>query len=263
MAVEDPTTRFAELLAGPDQAVAPGEAALLIAAHAHPGLDVAEWIGRLDDLADAAPAEPAALARHLFVDLGFAGNRLDYGDPRNSYLDDVLSRRLGIPITLSVVMIEVGRRVGISVEGVGMPGHFLVQTATDRRPPRYFDPFDNGAELTREGSEARFAELHPGAAFEPGFLDPVGSRAIVTRMLANLEQTLIAREPSAVVWVTRLRLLVPGLTPAARRQLAARLGSLGAFSAAADVLDELADEPGSSASTRDEAAARALRARAN
>lgn len=263
MAVEDPTTRFAELLAGPEHALAPGEAALLIAAHAHPGLDVATWIGEFDDLADQAPSEPAGLARHLFVDLGFAGNRVDYGDPRNSYLDDVLTRRLGIPITLSVVMIEVGRRVGVTVEGVGMPGHFLVRTPAEGRPLRYFDPFDNGVELTREGCEARFAELHPGAAFEPGFLDPVGSRAIVTRMLANLEQTLIAREPSAVVWVTRLRLLVPGLTPPMRRQLAARLGSLGAFSAAADVLDELADEPGSTASTRDEAAARALRARAN
>ncbi|MGZ8765170.1 MAG: SirB1 family protein [Acidimicrobiia bacterium] len=263
MTVEDPTARFADLLAGPESAVAPGEAALLIAAHPHPGLDVDAWIGELDDLADRAPSEPGELARHLFVDIGFAGNRVDYGDPRNSYLDDVLTRRLGIPITLSVVMIEVGRRVGLTVEGVGMPGHFLVRTLGSDHAPRYFDPFDDGAELSPEGCATRFAALHPGVAFDPQFLDPVGSRAIVTRMLANLEQTLLRREPSAVVWVTRLRLLVPDLPPPVRRQLAARLGSLGAFSAAADVLDELVGEAGATGSTRDEAAARALRARAN
>jgi len=257
--VEDPTDRFADLLTQPERAVSPGEAALLIAAHAHPGLDVDGWLGRFDDLAAAAPSEPAGLAHHLFVVEGFAGNRVDYGDPRNSYLDDVLTRRLGIPITLSVVMIEVGRRVGVSVEGVGMPGHFLVRTAGDRGL-RYFDPFDHGIELSLEGCAARFADLAPDLAFDVRFLDPVGPRAIVTRMLANLEQTLLGREPSAVVWVTRLRLLVPDLPPTVRRHLAARLGSLGAFSAAADVLDELAAEPGS---TRDEAAARALRARAN
>ena len=263
MTVEDPTERFAELLARPEAVVAAGEAALLIAAHAHPGLDVDAWLGRLDDLADGAPSEPADLARHLFVAGGLTGNRLDYGDPRNSYLDDVLARRLGIPITLSVVMIEVGRRVGTDVEGVGMPGHFLVRTAGTSGEPRYFDPFDHGNELSADGCANRFGGLHPGVAFDPRFLDPVGPRAIVTRMLANLEQTLLAREPSAVVWVTRLRLLVPGLPAAARRQLAARLGSLGAFSVAADVLDDLAVEEGTNASTRDEAAARALRARAN
>jgi regulator of sirC expression with transglutaminase-like and TPR domain len=263
MTVEDPTARFAELLAGPESAVSPGEAGLLIAAHAHPGLDVDERLRAFDELAARAPAEPGALARHLFVEEGFAGNRLDYGDPRNSYLDDVLARRLGIPITLSVVMIEVGRRVGVGVEGVGMPGHFLVRTNGAELEPRYFDPFDQGAELSSDGCATRFAELHPEATFHPRFLDPVGSRAIVTRMLANLEQTLLGREPSAVVWVTRLRLLVPDLPAAMRRQLAARLGSLGAFSAAADVLDELAGESASTASTGDEAAARALRARAN
>ncbi len=256
---EDATARFAELLAQPEPAVSPGEAALLIAAHAHHGLDVDTWLGRFDDLAASAPSEPAELAHHLFVVEGFAGNRVDYADPRNSYLDDVLTRRLGIPITLSVVMMEVGRRVGVVVEGIGMPRHFLVATHGGSGP-RYFDPFDNGAELSVEGCAARFAELAPGVAFDRHFLDPVGPRAIVTRMLANLEQTLLAREPSAVVWVTRLRLLVPDLPPTVRRHLAARLGSLGAFSAAAEVLDELASEPGS---TDDEAAARALRARAN
>jgi regulator of sirC expression with transglutaminase-like and TPR domain len=260
LTVDDPTDRFAELLARPEAELSPGEAALLIAAHAHPGLDIGAWLARFDDLAEAAPTEPADLARHLFVAEGFAGNRVDYGDPRNSYLDDVLARRLGIPITLSVVMMEVGRRVGVTVDGVGMPGHFLVRAGTTDLGPRYFDPFENGVELSAEGCATRFAALFPGVAFDPRSLDPVGPRAIVTRILANLEQTLLGREPSAVVWVTRLRLLVPDLPPTVRRHLAARLGSLGAFSAAADVLDELATEPGS---TGDEAAARALRARAN
>ncbi len=260
MTVEDPTDQFAALLAQPEGELSPGEAALLIAAHAHPGLDIGAWLARFDDLAEAAPTEPAELANHLFVVEGFAGNRADYSDPRNSYLDDVLTRRLGIPITLSVVMIEVGRRVGLTVDGVGMPGHFLVRAGATELGPRYFDPFAGGTEISAEGCSIRFAELSPGVGFHPRFLDPVGPRAIVTRMLANLEQTLLGREPSAVVWVTRLRLLVPDLTPSVRRHLAARLGSLGAFSAAADVLDGLATEPGS---IGDEAAARALRARAN
>jgi regulator of sirC expression with transglutaminase-like and TPR domain len=266
MSAPEPTDRFAELMARPDPEISPGEAALLIAAHAHPDLDIDASMSCFDELAATAPTEPAALAHHLFVVEAFTGNRVDYDDPRNSFLDDVLSRRLGIPITLSVVMMEVGRRVGVGVEGVGMPGHFLVRAAAPGVEPRYFDPFDGGAEISAGGCASRFAALYPTVPFDASYLDPVGSRDIVTRMLVNLEQTLPGREPAAVVWVTRLRLLIPGLPPDARRRLAARLGSLGAFSAAADVLDALSAEAGSAGSEserRDEAAARALRARAN
>ena len=103
----DPTVRFAELVQRPDAEIPLDEALFLIAAHDH---DV-------DPVAERAPSDPDALARHLFVDEQYAGNDVDYTDPRNSYLDVVLDRRLGIPITLSILMIEVGRRSGATLAG--------------------------------------------------------------------------------------------------------------------------------------------------
>ena len=132
----DVTARFAELVSGPEESLALDEAALLVAAHVHP-VDLDARLASIDALAAAAPAGDAvALARHLFVDLGFRGNSEDYTDPRNSYLDVVLDRRRGIPITLSILMLEVARRRGIALHGVGMPGHFLVGTGD-----LWLDPF--------------------------------------------------------------------------------------------------------------------------
>ena len=101
------------------------EAALVIAAQANPELDVGGQLRRLDELAASLPeAGVASLCRGLFGELGLRGDTKHYDDPRNSYLDQVLNRRLGIPISLSVLLIEIGRRQGLVLEGVGMPGHF-------------------------------------------------------------------------------------------------------------------------------------------
>jgi regulator of sirC expression with transglutaminase-like and TPR domain len=258
----DPTERFVELVRRPDGEIPLAEAAALVAAHAHLGLDVAGVLGALDALAEGLAGDDIeALARLLFVERGFAGNTVDYRDPRNSYLDDVLRRRLGIPISLSVVMIEVGRRAGVDVLGVGMPGHFLVRPGGSAGV--WLDPFHGGECLDEDGCRARFLAVHgPGAAFRPEFLDPVGSRAILSRMLANLAGSLVAREPAAATWALRLRLRIPDVPPAERRQAAALLGSLGHFSEAAAELDALA------AASPDDAAALArdavsLRARGN
>ncbi len=168
----DVTDRFAELLARPEPEIALDEAALLIAAHAHPDLDLDARLAQLDDLAArAAGLTSPELATQLFVAEGFAGNADDYGDPRNSFLDDVLDRHLGIPITLSVVMIEVGRRCGLELHGVGMPGHFLVGAGTGE----WFDPFHAGTRLDLAGCAALFAQTHAGAPFRPQFLMPVGA----------------------------------------------------------------------------------------
>jgi regulator of sirC expression with transglutaminase-like and TPR domain len=256
----DATARFAALLALPEPEVPLDEAALLIAAHAHPALDVDARLTELDALAahvDAASAE--ALARELFVGEGFSGNAADYGDPRNSLLDDVLDRRLGIPITLSVLMVEVGRRRGIPLHGVGMPGHFLV----GGQPGEWFDPFHGGAELDVQDCADLFAALHPATTFAPRFLRPVGARAIVARMLANLQHTYTDRDPTAGVWVARLRLRVPGLTPGERADAAGTLGRLGQFAEAANEFDRLAGDLSGDAGTRAAAAASTLRARAN
>jgi regulator of sirC expression with transglutaminase-like and TPR domain len=171
----------------------------------------------------------------------------------------VLDRRLGIPITLSVLMIEVGRRRGIDVRGVGMPGHFLVVVGEGE----WYDPFHGGRALDYDGCVARFAELQDPAAFLPTFLAPVGPIAILDRMLANLQHSLIERAPARAAWPTRLRLRIPGITPARRAELAALLGSLGQFSEAATELDTVArDLPGTGSEQAAQAAAR-FRARAN
>lgn len=202
----DVTTRFAQLVVGPEETLPLDEAALLIAAHARPGLDVDEQLRRLDVLA-AEVGEPTldGLRRLLFRDLGFGGNEVDYYDPANSFLNDVLDRRTGIPISLSVVMLEVGRRVGVPLSGVSMPGHFLVRDKVD--PEVFVDPFARGALLDRRGAEARFHVIQgPGAVFDPAFLEPVGRLAIVSRMLANLEGLARSRRDAAMLrWVRRLR----------------------------------------------------------
>jgi regulator of sirC expression with transglutaminase-like and TPR domain len=258
----DATERFTELVRRPPDEVPLDETALLVAKHAHPGLDLYGPLGELDQLADAVPGATADdIAGSLFGEGGLAGNTVDYADPRNSYLDDVLARRLGIPISLSVVMIEVGRRVGVPIYGVGMPGHFLVQPVGDLDV--WFDPFHGGRRL----DEAGCRELYEQMRFEPPFtvdlLRAVDTRSILSRMLANLQQTFMRRDPASLAWAARLRLRIPELLPGERRQLAGLLGGVGRFLEAADELEAVATElEGDDAEqvTRD---ATALRSRAN
>lgn len=260
VACVNPTERFADLVQRPQSEIPLDVACFLIAAHAHPDLDVDAGVARVDSLAASLDARDAStLAQELFTDLGFAGNTADYGDPRNSYLDDVLERHLGIPITLSVLMIEAGRRRGISVYGVGMPGHFLVGA----RAGEWYDPFNGGARLDERACRDRFGEAQDRATFHPGVLDPVGPLAIVDRMLTNLQHSLIERDPARAAWPARLRLRIPGIPPVRRAELAALLGSLGHFSEAAAVLDAVARQlPGAGSDEAARAATR-LRARAN
>ena len=274
----DATERFAALVRG-DDGIALDEGALLIAAHAHPSLDIPARLVELDalaaDVADTT-ATASAVASGLFAPASrsgtepgaFTGNTVDYYDPANSYLDDVLDRRLGIPITLSVLMIEVGRRAGVALHGVGMPGHFLVGVTpapgTGPVPVEFFDPFHGGARLDVEACAHLFAQVHGAAeGFRPEYLAPVGPRAVLDRMLANLQQTFLARAPGAAAWPTRLRLQFPDLTPARRSELAALLGRLGQFSEAATVFEELAGELSGTTAEQAARAATQLRARAN
>jgi regulator of sirC expression with transglutaminase-like and TPR domain len=262
----DATERFTALVALPAREVPLDLAALLIAAHDHP-LDVDAGLAPLDGLAhdvEAAGARDApSIAAALFggraVGPAFVGNRDDYGDPRNSYLDEVLRRRVGIPITLSVVMIEVGRRLGVELEGVGMPGHFLVGTGEGS----YVDPFNGGLLLDVEGARALHEQLRPGTPFDARFLEPVDAHAIIARMLANLVNTLVARAPTEAAWAVRLRSAVPGVSAAERRDGAALLGSLGFFAEAAAALEQVAPSLDEDAAGRAEREAIALRARSN
>jgi regulator of sirC expression with transglutaminase-like and TPR domain len=255
----EPTARFTELVQRPDADIPIDESMLVIAAHDH-DVDVDAQLARLDELARDAPSDADGIARHLFDEGGFLGNQVDYSDPRNSYLDCVLDRRLGIPITLSILMTEVARRRGVALAGIGMPGHFLVGAPDGQT---FYDPFHGGQRLDRDGARALFATMRMDAAFHDEYLEPVGPRAILARVLANLLHATVDRAPASAVWAARLRLAIPGLGPSERREIATLLGSLGRFAEAATVLEELVpdlDEAGAARTARDAAA---LRARAN
>jgi regulator of sirC expression with transglutaminase-like and TPR domain len=203
---------FAQAVARPDREIPLARAALLIAAAEQPGLDLDRHLARLDEL--AAAAEPARrapddlrrlhrLREFLFEELGFAGNRADYFDPRNSYLDAVLDRRLGIPITLSLVLIEVGRRLGLQMEGIGLPGHFITGVRIGGEHV-LLDPFNRGAVLTVEscGEVVRRALGRP-VRLQPEHFAPVGHRQLLTRMLANLKGVYWRQE----AWVKVVRVI--------------------------------------------------------
>jgi hypothetical protein len=130
----DVTERFRALVHGPEVSLPLDEAALLIAAHAEPGLDLDAELARLDELA-AGVANPTldGLRRHLFGELGFRGADHDYDDPRNSYLHVVVERRVGIPISLSVLLMEVGRRIGVPLAGCPCPATSWSGTRSTRR----------------------------------------------------------------------------------------------------------------------------------
>ena len=235
----DPTARFTELVQGPEDELALDEAALLIAAHAQPDLEVEAELAVLDGLAAGVPERTLdGWRRHLFVDLGFSGNVKRYYDPANSFLNEVVRRRRGLPITLSVLAMEVGRRVGLRLEGVGLPGHFLLRHG----PDTYVDPFDGGRLLDRDGCVARFHAVNGAQApFLSSYLEAVGPRAILARMLNNLKSVYAARgDIHALSWVFELRMVLPGASPLEGREWARVLGATGRFVEAATELEALA-----------------------
>ncbi|HEX8581075.1 MAG TPA: transglutaminase-like domain-containing protein [Acidimicrobiales bacterium] len=235
--------RFARLVRQEQRAVPLDEAALLLAAHATPGLEVAAELARLDAIAAGCPGPTLDhLLPYLFEDLGFRGDRDTYEDPRNSFLNEVMARRRGIPISLSVLTMEVGRRIGVPVQGVGMPGHFLLRDRVDHEV--FVDPFHGGRLLDRQGCERLFRSLHgPGAPWDEAWLAPVGPRAILARMLANLAAVYRASGArGALVEVLRLRAAIPGVEPDARAALASALAATGRFDLAAGELERLADD---------------------
>lgn len=255
--------RFAELVARPDEDIPLDEAALLIAAGACPGLDIGAQLARLDELAAACP-EPTidGLRRHLFDDIGFTGNAARYGDPRNSFLNDVLDRKVGIPISLSVVTMEVGRRIGVTLEGVGMPGHFLVRHVGD--PGVLLDPFSGGRLLDEQDAHALFRRLSGSVALTPDLLMAAPARAILTRMLANLRNIYEqAGDVASLAWVMRLRVTIPAGSIQELAAVAGVQSSLGRFPEAARTLEDIADQLPDTHADRLRGEARLLRSRLN
>lgn len=212
-------SRFAALAAGPDHQIDLAEAALLIAQEEYPDLRIGDYLARLNELAATArrhmhygmsPDEQVERLNHfLFVEKGFVGNNERYYDARNSYLNEVLDRRTGIPITLSVVYCEVAKRLGLPVYGVSFPGHFLVKYAgaTDIIIDAFF-----GEVIDQEECERRLVGIYgPKARFDDRYLRPASTREILVRMLSNLKEVYVERHDAmrALSCVERILLLTP------------------------------------------------------
>lgn len=242
----DPVARFLNLVTGPEPAL--DEAALAIAAGAEPDRDPDSGLAELGRLAEGV-TDLDGLVTRLFVDAGFTGNAEDYYDPRNSLLFDVLDRRTGIPITLAVVTIEVGRRAGVDLEGVGMPGHFLVRVPGTQR---YLDVFDRGRRLDQAGCEMLFREATGAASatFGAHLLPRVSTRQILARMLENLRGVYRSRNDHVnLEWVLRMRLGLRHDGPELVRELGKVLGAQARWDEASRLLESWADGPGQGART--------------
>jgi regulator of sirC expression with transglutaminase-like and TPR domain len=207
--------RAVQVAAELEQAMnAPGEdlaqAALAIARVEYPSLETTPYLELLDQMGEDASARIGrpgsssfeetvrAFNEYLYAERGFSGNRDQYDDPRNSFLNEVLSRRTGIPITLAVVYIEVARRAGLRIAGVNFPGHFLLRAPGDRGTPGrrddvlIVDPFHAGA-LLSETDCRELLRQHVGdaAAFDRSLLEPATRHQIVVRMLVNLKRLYV------------------------------------------------------------------------
>ncbi len=221
-------------------------AALVMGKFEYPDLDVAGYLDRFDQLADAADHTvhstdlPAlTLAEFLFEELGFSGNAGDYADPRNSFLNEVLERRLGIPISLSVLYLEIARRVDIRAEGVGLPGHFIVRVTLQGGEAIYLDPFHGGQVLSEEDCRRRVDAITGGTLpFHESFLSPVQPRYILTRMLNNLKNFYAAASdlPRAAKVIERLLALNPD-DVTEMRNLGVLYGQMGRRRQAIDLLE--------------------------
>ncbi len=196
--------RFADVINSIDENTDLARPALLLAADEYPSLNVERYMRQLDDLADEALQTVMAdaeseceAARRLALFLantkGFQGNECSYYDPKNSFLNEVLDRRIGIPISLSLVLIEVGRRLGLPLVGIGFPGHFLVGCgARARRGKQYLllDPFSGGKAVDWSECEQRLQAM--GIEFDPvAHLSPVSNRQFFARILNNLKRVYI------------------------------------------------------------------------
>jgi regulator of sirC expression with transglutaminase-like and TPR domain len=196
---------FEKILAEKDERIDLARACLMIAQDAYPGLDVERYMGEIESLAlrlrtrlknvGAVEDRVIALNEFLYEQLGYWGNTDDYYDPRNSYLNEVIDRKTGIPITLAILYMEIGRRIGLPLEGISFPGHFLVQLRV-RSGVLILDPFSGGAPQSEPELRQRLQRVIPeGAAADVSvaelpldqFLEPASKRQILARVLRNLK----------------------------------------------------------------------------
>ena len=226
---------FAQLISREDARIDLSRACLLIAQDAYPDLDVERYIGEIERMATRLRASLApsaageervvALNQLLYEELGYWGNTQDYYDPRNSYLNEVIDRRTGMPITMSILYMELGRRIGLPVEGVSFPGHFLVRVRL-RGGMLVLDPFSGGAPQSEDELRSRVKRVIPDGVADDlpaselpldQFLEPATNRQILARVLRNLKGIYRkANKPERMLDVLNRMLLV---TPDASAEL--------------------------------------------
>ena len=196
---------FSALIARDDARIDLARACLMIAEDAYPGLDVDRYMGEIERMAirlrgrlpktGGAEERVVALNQFLYEDLGYWGNTDDYYDPRNSYLNEVIERKTGIPITMSILYMELGRRIGLPLEGVSFPGHFLVRLRL-RGGTLVLDPFAGGAPQSEDELRSRVKRVIPDGVADDlpaaelpldQFLEPATNRQILSRLLRNLK----------------------------------------------------------------------------
>ena len=212
--------RFEDLVGRPDELLDLAQAALLVAAEEQTHVDVAHYLSELDELGRAGAARVAsspgagieAFNEFIFAEQHFRGNQSEYYDPHNSYLHDVLDRRVGIPITLAIIYMEVGSRAGLETQGIGLPGHFIVRAReTGSLEAALVDPF-NGKVIDREDCQARLDELFEGnVSLTEEHLRTSSRREILVRLLTNLKAiyTRARQYRMALAIVERILLVMP------------------------------------------------------
>src|SRR5215471_16851356 len=219
---------FARAVEGSERGLDLARAALLVAAEADPNVDIdhemhtldswaAELRGRLDPGWNNLQ-KLARLRNYVFEELGFRGDSQDYFSPSNSLLHEVMERRLGVPLTLSIIFMELGWRIGIPFEGVGFPGHFLVRL-TGEPGDLLLDPYDHGASVHEEDCR-RMIELTSGGMvpYDPSMIRSLGKRDMIARLLFNLKVACLKAgdDKGALASVERLLLLHPDDPPELR-----------------------------------------------
>lgn len=223
-------------------------ASLAMARTEYPNLDIEAFASRVEELARRVAAlvprfDPqrvlCAVNQVLFEELQLRGNRDDYYDPRNSFLNDVLDRGLGIPITLSILYMEVARRVGLALTGVGLPGHFLLKHYREDGSEMLIDCFNRGDILNRQDCQNRLDEIYSGEMkLRPEFLHPISRRQILTRMLNNLKTVYLStRNFRKALPVADLILIIHPQSPEDIKQRALLRYSMGMQRLAAEDLD--------------------------
>ena len=253
---EDKSATVAEVFAalvGPhveDERIPLDRAALTIASSEYPDLDFDRYLHRLEELARCVKArlphvaEPgetiAALNCVLFEQERFRGNRENYYDARNSFLNDVLERKLGIPITLALVYMEVARRIGFPLFGVGMPGHFLLKHYDVEGRETLIDAFNRGAIVTARECQSRLDEIYSGQLpLQPQFLLSVSRRQMLARILNNLKNVYMsARNFRKALEVVDLICAIYPRSPEDVKQRALLRYSVGQLRGAVEDLEE-------------------------